>query len=69
MMTGTSVTENEVKAQIQKANAAFIQLYPVWRATEISNETKPNIFKSNVKSVLLFACETWEIHRKDLKDL
>jgi hypothetical protein len=31
-MTGTGGTEDEVKAWIQKASAAFIQLYPVWKA-------------------------------------
>jgi hypothetical protein len=36
MMAGTGGTKDEVKAQIQKANAAFIQLCPVWRAREIA---------------------------------
>jgi hypothetical protein len=56
--------EDEVKAR-----AAFIQLYPVWRAREISIETKLTIFKSNVKSVLRFTCETWKSTKKILKDL
>jgi hypothetical protein len=55
MMRRTGGTEDVVQAQIQKANAAFIQLYPVWRAREISIETKLKNFKSNVKSVLLFS--------------
>jgi hypothetical protein len=58
-MTGTGGTEEE-----GKAHAAFIQLYPVWRAREISIETKQKNFKSNVKSVLLFACETWKSTKK-----
>jgi hypothetical protein len=57
-MTGTGGTEDEVKARIQKANAAFIQLYPVWRAGEISIKIKLKNFNSSVKSVLFFACET-----------
>jgi hypothetical protein len=36
MMTDTGGTEDEVKTRIQKKNSAFIQLYPVWRVTEIS---------------------------------
>jgi hypothetical protein len=36
MMTDKGGTEDEVKTRIQKANAAFIQLYPVWRVREIS---------------------------------
>jgi hypothetical protein len=67
MMTSTGGTEDEVKARIQEANAAFIHLCPVWRAREISIQTKLNIFKSNVKSVLLFACETWKSTKKILR--
>jgi hypothetical protein len=69
MMTSTGGTEDEVKARIQKASAAFIQLYPVWIAREISIKTKLKIFKSNVKCVLLFVCETWKSTKKILKDL
>jgi hypothetical protein len=65
MMTITGGTKDEVKARIQKANAAFIQLYPVWRAREISIETKLNIFKSNVKYVLVFTCETLKSTKKE----
>jgi hypothetical protein len=46
MMTGTGGTDDEVKAQIQKANAAFIQLYPVSRATEIAIETNIKILRA-----------------------
>jgi hypothetical protein len=66
-MTGIGGTEDEVKAQIKKANAAFIQLYPLWRSVEISIETKLKIVKSNVKSVLFFACETLKSTKRDFK--
>jgi hypothetical protein len=69
MMTSTGGREDEVQARILKANAAFIQLYPVWRARDISIEIKLKIFKSYVKSVPLFACETWKSTKKILKYL
>jgi hypothetical protein len=69
MMTSIGGTENEVKAWIKKAVTAFIQLYPVWRAREISIETKLKVLKSNVKFVLLFACETWKSTKKYFKRL
>ena len=37
------------------------QLYPVWRNNNISIRTKIHIFRSNVKSVLLFGSETWKV--------
>jgi len=48
------VTERRIK----KANSVFVQLYPVWRYLKISKEVKIQIFNTNVKSVLLYACET-----------
>ena len=42
-----------------------LQLYPVWKSKDISVQTKLRIFRSNVKSVLLYGCETW----KDTKSI
>jgi hypothetical protein len=55
--------DEDVRSRIRKANGAFIQLYSVWR-NHISKRTKLRIFNTNVKSVLLYACETWKVtHR------
>ena len=48
----------DVKKRIKNENSAFVQLYPVWKSYVISRETKIKIFNSNVKSVLLYGCET-----------
>ena len=53
-------TEEDVASRIKKANGVFVQLYPVWRKLNISNEFKIRIFNTNVKSVLVHACETWK---------
>ena len=53
-------TAEEVASRIKKANGVFVQLYPVWRNLNISKEVKIRIFSTNVKSVLLYACETWK---------
>ena len=50
----------DVSQRIQKANGAFVQLYPVWTNSRISIRTKLCIFHSNVKSVLLYGSETWK---------
>ena len=52
---------SDVKSRIHKANAVFIQLYPLWKSREITTKTKLRIFRSNVKSVLLYGCETWKV--------
>jgi len=51
-------TEEDVASRIKKANGIFVQLYPVWRNHNISKGVKIRIFNTNVKSVLLYACET-----------
>jgi hypothetical protein len=42
------------------ANGVFVQLYPVWRNHNISKGVKMRIFSTNLKSVLLYDCETWK---------
>jgi hypothetical protein len=51
-------TKEDVASRIKKANGVFVQLYPVWRNLNISKGVKIRIFNINVKSVLLYACET-----------
>ena len=53
-------TEEDVASRIKKANGVFVLLYPVWRKLNISKEVKIRIFNTNVRSVLLYACETWK---------
>ncbi|XP_048488893.1 uncharacterized protein LOC125491311 [Plutella xylostella] len=58
-------TEADIDARINKARSAFAQLKPVWDSSVIARRTKVRIFESNVKSVLLYGCETWFV-RDDL---
>jgi hypothetical protein len=62
---GSEVTKDggavqDVSQRIRKANGAFVQLYPVWKNSRMSTSTKLRIFRSNVKSVLLYGSETWK---------
>ena len=52
-------TEADVKARIGKARVAFIALNKIWKDRKLSLRTKLRLFNSNVKSVLLYGCETW----------
>ena len=51
--------EEDVASRIKKVDGVFVQLYPVWRNHNISKGVKILIFNTNVKSVLLYACEIW----------
>ena len=52
-------TDRDVTARIGKARGAFVMLKNIWASKQISMVTKIRIFNSNVKSVLLYGCETW----------
>ena len=54
-------TEADVKARVGKARSAFTQLKNIWKSGKISLRTKLRLFNSNVKSVLLYGCETWRV--------
>ena len=62
-------TEEDVASRIKKANGVFVQLYPVWRNHNISKGVKIRIFSTNVKSVLLYACETWKTTNQIIRKL
>ena len=57
-------TDRDVAARIGKARGAFVMLKNVWASKGINTRTKLRIFNSNVKSVLLYGCETWRTTKK-----
>jgi hypothetical protein len=57
IVTSDCVTE-DVRVRIRKVNEAFIQIYLIWKSKIISTKTRIRIFNTNVKSILLYACET-----------
>ena len=58
-VTRTGGTLDDVALKINKANAAFMALRNIWKNRSISRTTKLKIFRSNVKSILLYGSETW----------
>nr|KAG5708163.1 hypothetical protein BaRGS_002899 [Batillaria attramentaria] len=59
VVDGQGGTDRDVTAIIGKARAAMVMLKNVWASKVVSIRTKLRIFNSNVKSVLLYGCETW----------
>ena len=69
IIDGSGGTISDVKARIGKARVAFQQLKSVWRSGNISTKTKLRIFNSNVKSVLLYGSETWNLTKQIVSKL
>ena len=57
-------TDKEALTRIGKARAVFIMLKKVWASKELSVRTKLCIFRSNVKTVLLYGSETWRTTKR-----
>ena len=60
-------TDRDVTAKIGKARAAFVMLKNIWASGGISMRTKLHIFNSNVKSVLLYGCETTQTMQQKIQ--
>ena len=63
-ISADSDIEKEVSTRIGLAARAFSGLGNIWKLTTLGTKTKLKIYKSNVRSVLLYASETWRTNRK-----
>ena len=59
----------EIKRRIAKATGVMAGFKTIWRSKHISVETKVRIIRTCVMSVLLYACETWTLRKKDKDSL
>ena len=59
IMSPNGGATEDVDARIQKAKLAFASLNKFWNSASINRQTKLQVFTTNVKSVLLYGCETW----------
>jgi len=59
----------DIKARMSKARNAFVSLGKVWKYRSITTKTKCRLFNSNVKSMLLYGCETWKLTKAPLNKL
>jgi hypothetical protein len=62
-------SDEDITARIKKAKATFSQLSPIWKSKQISLNTKISLINTDVKSVLLYGCETWKETREIWKKL
>ena len=60
-------TDRDVTARIGKARAAFVVFKNIWASGGIGLRTKLRIFNSNVKSILLYGCETTQTRQRKIQ--
>jgi len=67
IMAPNGGAEADTKSRISKARYAFHQLKKIWASRNIGIHTKLRLFRSNVKSVLLYGAETWRTTKTTLQ--
>ena len=67
LISKDSGASKDIKARLGKSQGAFPQLCPIWRSKQYSLKTKMLLFKSNVKSVLLYGSERWRVVKTDMR--
>lgn len=57
--------DNDCGKEIKKRIAKALGYKNVWRSEKISVKTKPNISRTYIFSILLYACESWTLRKHD----
>ncbi|VDP79991.1 unnamed protein product [Schistosoma mattheei] len=66
--TGGGVSD-EINARIVKARAAYANLGHLWRLRDVSLAVKGRIYNASLRTVLLYACETWPLRVENVRRL
>ena len=69
LITWDNDCSKDIKRRQEKATGVFTAFSAIWNSKEISVNTKLNILRTCVFSVLLYACETWTLKVQDKKRL
>ena len=62
-ISADSNIEKEVFTRIGLAAQAFYRLKNIWKSSALKTGIKLKIYRSNVRSVLLYTSETWRTNR------
>ena len=61
--------KEDIKARIGKARGAFVKLNRVWNFSNVSKKTKIRLYRTLVKPVLMYGCETRKMNEGDAKKI
>ena len=68
-MTWDNDCNKEIKRRIAQATGGMAGFKTIWNSKHISISTKLSIIKTCVMSVLLYACETWTLRKREKDSL
>ena len=61
--------EEDIKTRLGKVRGAFVKLNRVWNSSSVSRKTKIRLYKTLVKPVLMYGCETCKMNEGDAKKI
>lgn len=59
----------DVKMRIKTANGAYYALLPIMKSRNVHRNIKVTLYKTLIRSVVMYGCETWSITRRIAEDL
>ena len=54
-------TTKDIQHRLSKARQTFYSMRKIWSTSEIGRKMKVQLFKTIVRSVLMYGCETWKL--------
>ena len=69
LLTWNNDCGKEIGRRIAKAAGAMAAFGNIWKSREISIKTKIDIIKTCIFSILLYACETWTLRKREINRL
>ena len=71
---GTTVSKEgggteDIQNRVVKARGVFLRLKKIWSSHSISRRTKVRLYKTQVKPVLMYGCETWKMNKCDENEI
>jgi len=65
LLTSDGDCSKEIKRRIARATGVMAHFRSTWNSKHISTQTKLSIIRTCVMSVVLYACETWTLRKRD----
>ena len=58
--------QKDSKARLGKARCAFAKLQTIWKSNRYIMKSKLRLYRSNVKSILLYGSECWTVDKGEM---
>lgn len=55
----------EIKRRIHLANKTYFSLLPIFKCKDIHRATKTRLYKTMIRTVLCYGCESWTFNKKE----